>query len=327
MYAEQFPEFLKSSARLYQLPYAELESLVLEFPYASNLRLLLFAKSWLERRPDAQNHLQKASLYSTDRRALYAFVQELSTQLLQTPVAQEEIVEDVLELMPLDALSTTNTPPEHAISTLLQASVPLSGSPTPPPPPKKRKSTIEVPEREVVRQKLEQLFNESFPVSEYPTIQHTAPIAPLPKDPHKKKRTGDLQRHTPQHDEQEISSGAQPTPSSISSPGAPMPKSSLSSWQQKINQTFIAQRLQDLHQAIFTQNQEENVEPSEPMPEIARKSILDNPDVASETYATLLAQQKEYKKAIEVYQRLILKFPEKTAFFAGEIELLKTFLT
>jgi hypothetical protein len=43
----------------------------------------------------------------------------------------------------------------------------------------------------------------------------------------------------------------------------------------------------------------------------------------SETYAKLLVQQNQIDKAIEVYKRLILIFPEKSAFFAAEIEYLK----
>ena len=43
----------------------------------------------------------------------------------------------------------------------------------------------------------------------------------------------------------------------------------------------------------------------------------------SETYAKILVQQNQIDKAIEVYERLILIFPKKSALFVDEIENLK----
>ena len=39
--------------------------------------------------------------------------------------------------------------------------------------------------------------------------------------------------------------------------------------------------------------------------------------------AEVYYQQKYYKKAIEVYEKLILKYPEKKVFFANKIEEIK----
>lgn len=46
-------------------------------------------------------------------------------------------------------------------------------------------------------------------------------------------------------------------------------------------------------------------------------------NVVSETIAILYSQQDNIPKAIEVYKKLIQKFPEKSAFFASQIEKLK----
>ena len=56
---------------------------------------------------------------------------------------------------------------------------------------------------------------------------------------------------------------------------------------------------------------------------LAERSIQENNIPVSETYARLLVQQNQIEKALEVYNRLILIFPEKSAFFAAEIENLK----
>lgn len=55
----------------------------------------------------------------------------------------------------------------------------------------------------------------------------------------------------------------------------------------------------------------------------AERSVAENKDVLSETLAKLYAQQGHREKAIIMYQRLSLAFPEKSAYFAAEIEKLK----
>jgi len=46
-------------------------------------------------------------------------------------------------------------------------------------------------------------------------------------------------------------------------------------------------------------------------------------DIVSETMAILYVQQGNIPKAIEIYQKLIELFPEKSSFFASQIEKLK----
>ena len=59
------------------------------------------------------------------------------------------------------------------------------------------------------------------------------------------------------------------------------------------------------------------------MKKIADKSLLEVDDVASETLAEILVLQGSYDKAIAMYERLQLLFPEKSSFFAEQIENLK----
>lgn len=55
----------------------------------------------------------------------------------------------------------------------------------------------------------------------------------------------------------------------------------------------------------------------------ARKSAEDHNDVVSETLANIYIEQMLYRKAIETYEKLSLKFPEKSRYFADLIKSLE----
>lgn len=57
--------------------------------------------------------------------------------------------------------------------------------------------------------------------------------------------------------------------------------------------------------------------------DMASKSIENTDEVVSETLAKIILQQGNPNKAIKMYQSLSLKFPEKKAYFADEIEKIR----
>ncbi|VAW12887.1 hypothetical protein MNBD_BACTEROID01-11 [hydrothermal vent metagenome] len=57
-----------------------------------------------------------------------------------------------------------------------------------------------------------------------------------------------------------------------------------------------------------------------PNTDIAEKSISENDEIITETLANILLQQKKYDKAIEAFEKLSLKFPEKSSYFASRID-------
>jgi len=57
--------------------------------------------------------------------------------------------------------------------------------------------------------------------------------------------------------------------------------------------------------------------------DLASENIQESEKFYTETLAKLMVGQKKYKKAIKIYEQLGLKFPEKRAYFASQIEKVK----
>ena len=64
-------------------------------------------------------------------------------------------------------------------------------------------------------------------------------------------------------------------------------------------------------------------ESSHEQADLCSKNVKQSDRFYTETLARLMVRQKKRKKAIEIYEKLMLKFPEKRAYFASQIEDIK----
>jgi tetratricopeptide (TPR) repeat protein len=69
-----------------------------------------------------------------------------------------------------------------------------------------------------------------------------------------------------------------------------------------------------------------NVAENENRLNVAEKSVTENDELITETLASIYFQQKNYEKAKECYQKLSLKYPEKSIYFAARIEEIEKIL-
>ncbi|MGB3546858.1 MAG: hypothetical protein WBA17_07775, partial [Saprospiraceae bacterium] len=94
MNRQSFTEYLRQPAKLYQLSLTELRGLVLEYPYAANLRLLLLLKTRAEGTAASAEELEQAAVRTFDRRFLYDRLAALTAELAgHAPAPQEEFLE------------------------------------------------------------------------------------------------------------------------------------------------------------------------------------------------------------------------------------------
>jgi len=62
-------------------------------------------------------------------------------------------------------------------------------------------------------------------------------------------------------------------------------------------------------------------------PTINRTEKDEYDDLVTETLASIYAQQGYYQKAIQIFEKLSLKYPEKSTYFAAHIEKVKNLMT
>ena len=60
--------------------------------------------------------------------------------------------------------------------------------------------------------------------------------------------------------------------------------------------------------------------------DMAEKSVAENDDIVTETFANILLSQGKYEKALSAFTKLSLKYPEKSIYFAARIEEVKSIM-
>lgn len=288
MNAKDFQLYLEQPQMLYALPLADLQGLAMEYPYSSNLRLLLLLKTHLEGHPEEQGYLQRCASASFDRAFIYDLLQD--TRLRSREEAREET--DVLELRTLDEIAleeaalTTEGGEEIAENLSFQEPLPVFAEDD--------EAEVEV---------------EALVASEDLPLETATPFLPSPTWV---AVAADFLAVLP-----DWSSAPDLVASSAPSEEfTPEPVTKFSEGKRPEH----GQSLRDRLRSIRRRQSEKLADEQEEVRKIARRSLVTQEAVASETLARLLVQQGQYQHAIKMYRRLELLYPEKKTIFAGLIK-------
>lgn len=341
MNAESFAALLKEYAHLYQLPMEELRTMVMQYPYCHNLQVLLQEKAELDQHPDREKNLSKAATYAIDRKHLYKRLKLMREKKAEPKAEAYHLGEDFLELKDLSSVQADLE--KIALGTYQDPSVSHSMAIEPEPP-----SGADIPVNNepslnsswngsweghtedldedlmIPTETLDFTLNPITPANtstETPTLNDAPELTEetiLPSS-ETNEQTLDSTPHTP--------TPSHPNPH----PFSPTPKKAFSSWNSAAQNGYLQnsiQKLLEVQQIDPKKNKHlDSVDSKNEVNKKAWQSIVDSDSMASETWAQLLVAQKQYHKAIEVYERLMLLIPEKSSFFAAQIESIKKSLT
>jgi hypothetical protein len=100
---------------------------------------------------------------------------------------------------------------------------------------------------------------------------------------------------------------------------------SFTEWLREMKQGFAQKANRDwYHEQLSRSYVDTDPEVSETVEKMAMESITLNDDIVSETLAEIWARQRQYKTAIQIYQKLSLLNPGKSTYFAQKIQELRT---
>ncbi len=351
MNSENFQDFLEDPSQLYRIGYQELKSLVLQYPYSHNLRVLLLWKSLQDQHPEWQRNLELAATYAIDRRFLLQRLQD--EQLLEWSPEGFRIPMEVLELKNLDTLEAVLSAPPEPLEQPGALELTLEDLPDEP-------AALSSEEEDEERfEFLEALAAEppppmregergEEPQPEPPTLESLEPVSTSDEE------RGWLQEVLPdvaawgalmevwfeemESDSLEIE-GDIPleivNPERVRNPEdteaeepQPLPKTSFGSGLERFEppnpRLELEQHLKKADEARKRKKKAKKASKKKDSAEkLARQSLQEHDDLASETLAALLEKQGHYDRAIAMYERLRLLIPEKSGFFARKIEELK----
>lgn len=351
MNAESFAAVLKEYAHLYQLPMEELRTMVMQYPYCHNLQVLLQEKAELDQHPDREKTLAKAATYAIDRKQLFKRLKLMREKRAEPKAAAYHLGEDFLELKDLTAVQAdlekialgTYEDPSASQTMAIEPEPPSSEIPVASEPSLNSSwngswegasgddldedLSLQIDSLDFTLNPIanpngsvESSIDQNTPLPDQPststTLPESTPDTPTPtptlSHPHPIFPTP-----TPSH----------PNPNPI----FPTPKKSFNSWSKSAQNAYLQSSIQQLLQDEYHDSPKnkhlDSVDSKNEVNKKAWKSIVDGDSMASETWAQLLVAQKQYHKAIEVYERLMLLIPEKSSFFAAQIESIKNSLS
>jgi hypothetical protein len=318
MDSKQFISLLKHPKELAAISFAELQTLSQQYPFASIVHTVIAKKAYTEKPHEYDVFLTKAAMHALDRKKLYYIIH--NDKIAKKNSEEEVVTEPIENVVIADTISISENLTEI---TKEQEETPIpfvNGS-----------FVAEEPAVEPAKE------------TAVKVVEEQVEIVPVVKEIKEEKKPKKKKKHKKKHKEETLDANAQ---------------LSFTEWLKQINKkkaTTVEEDVEEeedddleeqyhagkfeaqLHKQIASEP--ESVTPVPKIPadwkktsdvkaevkisDLAQKSIQRDDNTITETLAKILELQKHYAKAIEAYEKLSLKYPEKSSYFATRILELK----
>ena len=263
----------------------ELQDLITRYPYSSSLRMLRSKGLQLMDDVSFEQDLKKTAVYAGDRNVLYKLMKEAKKFEEDAPVEIIEKPTELTESAESDSILDTKID-EESFSKEIEAEA-HSGQ-----------YTIEVSDE---IPKLEELIKTGSEDEKEFEIEEEAINESFDSQP-------------------EISTKSEPA-SLVDFVTAASEEKMPSQDAKKYSDKDADKKLKD-----FVTTKEKALKGSKPIfsaQKMARMSLMEDENLVTETLAKVFAKQGNYKKAVKAYKKLSLKYPEKSIYFAAQIEKIR----
>ena len=304
MNTAEFTSLINNPGAINDIQSIALEKIVKEFPYFQSARAL-YLKGLYNNNSFKYNYdLKICAAHTTDRSVLFDFITSNSFTAIQKNLYDEKIfaLHDIT-VQESETLEQDATKLEKRVNTIEESILTTIKTATP-----------IVAESEILVEEIQEISISENPEASEITIPESkeeiiadkleigTPISFTKNEKHSFQEWLQLSAFKPIEREEEEKEEEKP--------------SEIVSEKQKKNEL--------IDRFIETSPKIPPVKKDEPIPSVFfEPSNADNSYLMTETLARVYLEQKKYQKAIQAYQILILKYPEKSSFFADRISDIK----
>ncbi len=286
MNKEQFNEYLHSPEKLKNIELSELTLMVNDFPFCATIRIFKTLKLYIDKNVLFESDLKTTAIFSGSRKILKRHIDRLSKEKTRIFLPDEE-------------------KPIKNTKTKINEKKPLS--------PKIKIINEEKSGKKNTENKIENQITKNNPIKSKTLNQTEIKSIKQKNIPNKKLITSDRKLSLEElkkivEDRIRAIEKENREKKHKTEKNKPQPKTT-----DDIIETFIRNNPSISRPTISFYD---------PM-ELAKESVVDKENIVSETLAKIYMDQGNYQKAIQIFNKLSLKFPEKSSYFAALIKKAK----